>query len=184
MDAAVYAAVLDTLFTAQPSSGTRRISVNDSTTRYPRESMAPAFWEDFAAVTRDRALVRNFEKAVRDRHSLHPLEAALRQRLRTPIDLVNDTLWTQVQARAAALGRSPSSFPPRTDIYWLTYYEAFPRSFGKTRVSAVGYDSAVEYAIVYVEHSCHSLCGSGHIVLLHREPSRWRVVKLEMTWVS
>jgi hypothetical protein len=183
-DAAVYAAALDTLFTARADASARRLTVNDSTTSYRREVLVPDFWNAFHVITRDTALVRNFEKASRIRQSLHPIEATLRLHVRSPIDLVNDTVLMQIRLRTDSLQRAQPAYPRYADGYWRTYYAAYPRSYGATRLSAIGYDQSVENALVYVEHGCGGLCGSGNIVLLHREQGRWRVVKIEMTWVS
>lgn len=184
-DAAVYAVVLDSLFTDPVGSAPRRLIVSDSTTSYRRDAVVPEFWAALLTVSRgDSVLVRNFESASRRRHAIYPVATGLRQRLRSPIDFVADTELRQVRARADSLGRTQPDYPPLADGYWRAFYERFPRSFGATRVSAVAYDRTGENALVYVEHGCGGLCGEGNIVLLHYEAGAWRISNITMTWVS
>jgi hypothetical protein len=48
----------------------------------------------------------------------------------------------------------------------------------------VGFNAAMNQAMVYIQHACGGLCGSGHYVLLEKNADQWRVVKESMVWVS
>jgi hypothetical protein len=184
-DAAVYAVVLDSLFTNSAGGAPRRLIVSDSTTSYPRDEVVPEFWAEFLTASHgDSVLVSNFQSTSQHRHALHSVATELRQRLRSPIDFVADTALRQVQVRADSLGRTQPDYPRLADGFWRAFYERFPRSFGATRISAVAYDRTGEKALVYVEHGCGGLCGEGKIVLLQLEGGTWRIRNMTMTWVS
>jgi hypothetical protein len=59
---------------------------------------------------------------------------------------------------------------------WSGFYERFPRSGGYTKLSAVGFDSAKQRAMVYVAHYCGMLCGGGKNHLLEKQGGVWREV--------
>jgi hypothetical protein len=39
-------------------------------------------------------------------------------------------------------------------------------------------------ALVYIEHGCGGLCGTGHYVLLEKGVDGWKVIKRSMVWIS
>lgn len=67
---------------------------------------------------------------------------------------------------------------------WNDFYKVYPTSVGFVYVSRVGFNSAMNQALVYIGHSCGGLCGTGNYVLLEKTADRWRVVKREMVWIS
>ena len=53
------------------------------------------------------------------------------------------------------------------------------------RLSRVGYNRDSSQAVVYVDHRCGGLCGTGWTVHLRRDPVRgWRVTKADTRWIA
>ena len=67
---------------------------------------------------------------------------------------------------------------------WEAFYKRFPDSGGFVGFSRVGFDPAMNQALVYVEHGCGSLCGTGHYVLLDKGEGGWKIAKRFMAWIS
>ena len=59
-----------------------------------------------------------------------------------------------------------------------------PGTLGIVQFSRAAIDARRGLALVYYEHGCGLLCGSGNLVLLRRDAGRWRVVDSSMIWVS
>ena len=68
--------------------------------------------------------------------------------------------------------------------WWEEFYKRYPDSVGLIILSHVGFNSAMNEAMIYIQHSCGGLCGTGHYVLLQKSGDKWRVVKQNMVWVS
>jgi hypothetical protein len=67
---------------------------------------------------------------------------------------------------------------------WGEFYRQFPYSGGLIALSRAGLDSSGNQALVYIEHGCGGLCGSGHYMLLVKNGLRWTVQKKFMAWIS
>ena len=67
---------------------------------------------------------------------------------------------------------------------WDDFYKRYPDSGGLIVLSRVGFNAAMNQTMVYIQHACGGLCGSGHYVLLEKNADQWRVVKESMVWVS
>jgi hypothetical protein len=68
--------------------------------------------------------------------------------------------------------------------WWAESYKRYPDSVGLIVLSRVGFNAARNQAMVYIQHVCGGLCGTGHYVLLEKNADQWRVVKESMVWVS
>jgi hypothetical protein len=99
-----------------------------------------------------------------------------------------------------ALG-TPYVVVPRADIQatfrevandpmfgWTGFYKKHPDSGGFMVVSAVGFDAVKQRAIVYMAHSCGSLCGGGTHHLLEKIGDVWRQARIpgvtNCSWAS
>ena len=71
--------------------------------------------------------------------------------------------------------RSP---PDLTQFAWKNFHERFPDSGGYMFVSAVGFDTAKERAIVQMGHSCGILCGGSEVHLLEKVAGSWREARI------
>jgi hypothetical protein len=67
---------------------------------------------------------------------------------------------------------------------WEAFYKRFPDSGGLVGVSRVGFNPEMNQALMYVEHGCGGLCGTGHYVLLNKGEGGWKVAKRFMAWIS
>lgn len=67
---------------------------------------------------------------------------------------------------------------------WNAFYKEFPGSTGFIGFSKVGFNPTFDQAMVYLSHSCGTLCGTGYYYLLAKESGSWKVVKSYMRWIS
>ena len=67
---------------------------------------------------------------------------------------------------------------------WEEFYGQYPDSGGFISFSHVGFNSEMNQALVYFEHWCQRLCGSGIYVLLDKDKDGWKVTKLHRAWIS
>ena len=71
---------------------------------------------------------------------------------------------------------------------WDGFYKRYPDSGGFLTVSAVGFDRLKQRAMVYMAHSCGSLCGGGTHHLLEKVEGVWREAHVaglsQCAWVS
>jgi hypothetical protein len=74
-------------------------------------------------------------------------------------------------------------FKSRPDA-WDEFYRQFPDSGGFIALSRAGLNSGSNQALVYLQHSCGMLCGSGHYLLLVKNDRGWVVQKKVMAWIS
>lgn len=68
--------------------------------------------------------------------------------------------------------------------WWQEFYKTYPDSGGLIVLSRVGFSPATNQALVYIQHGCGGLCGTGNYVLLEKSGARWQVVKRSMVWIS
>ena len=67
---------------------------------------------------------------------------------------------------------------------WKEFYEKYPDSGGFIGFSRVGFNRKMNQALVYFEHWCGGVCGSGIYVLLERGEEGWKVTKMHRAWIS
>lgn len=63
------------------------------------------------------------------------------------------------------------------ELDWEEFYKKYPDSGGFIGISPVGFNRERNQALIYLEHSCRSLCGSGHYILLSKNKEDWKVDK-------
>jgi len=68
--------------------------------------------------------------------------------------------------------------------WWDEFYRQFPNSNGFIGLSRAGLNSGGNQALVYMEHGCGGLCGTGHYFLLVKNDRGWVVQKKVMSWIS
>jgi hypothetical protein len=61
---------------------------------------------------------------------------------------------------------------------WNNFYKRYPQSGGIMFVSVPGFDAERKRAIVYMAHSCGSLCGGGMHHLLEKIDGRWQEARV------
>lgn len=67
---------------------------------------------------------------------------------------------------------------------WDRFYRKYPDSPGIISLSNVGFNAAMDQALVAPSNGCGGLCGAGYYVLLSKRDGVWRVQSKSMTWVS
>jgi hypothetical protein len=67
---------------------------------------------------------------------------------------------------------------------WQVFYERYPDARGILTFSRVGFDAALDQALVYIGNQSQALAGSGHYVLLNKVNGVWTIDQKVMTWIS
>ena len=67
---------------------------------------------------------------------------------------------------------------------WQAFYGQYPDAPGITSLSRVGFNTALDQALVYVGTMSHYLAGAGYFVLLKKVNGSWIVDQQVMTWIS
>ena len=67
---------------------------------------------------------------------------------------------------------------------WGDFYKKYPQAGGVWTFSRPGYNPARNEAVLYVGHSCGSLCGTGHLYFLAKRNDQWTVQNRLMLWIS
>ncbi len=82
-----------------------------------------------------------------------------------------------------SLGEKSQIFSQNRDG-WQLFYEQYPNAPGITTLSRVGFDDALDQALVYVGTLSHWLAGAGYYVLLKKINGAWVIDQQVMTWIS
>jgi len=67
---------------------------------------------------------------------------------------------------------------------WDTFYDRYPDSQGVMTLSRVGFNAAMDQALVYVGNQSHWLAGAGYFLLLSKIDGRWTIQSEMMAWIS
>ncbi len=67
---------------------------------------------------------------------------------------------------------------------WEEFYKRFPDSGGFVGISRAGFNPEMDQALVYMEHGCGGLCGTGHYLLLEKSDGKWKVANKFRAWIS
>lgn len=67
---------------------------------------------------------------------------------------------------------------------WETFYSRYPDSPGITSVSRVGFNMAMNQALIYFGIDRHWLAGAGFYVLMKKVDGAWSIDQQVMTWIS
>jgi len=67
---------------------------------------------------------------------------------------------------------------------WGMFYSRYPDAPGITSVSRVGFNDALDQALVYIGTQSHWLAGAGYFVLMKKVDGAWVIDQQVMTWIS
>lgn len=67
---------------------------------------------------------------------------------------------------------------------WEQFYKKYPNSNGYTRFSRIGYNTDKTWAFLEIGNFYASLGAGGAIVILIKENTTWKIVKIQPTWIS
>ena len=158
-DAAVYAAVLDSL--AMPG---KSIVLVDSTLVFTRRMPTLQPLQREAGV--DSLMIQSFLK-----------KGETSRTLPRTLPLQRDVYRVEEQDRPFGETGGPKE-------RWKAFYGRYPGSAGLFHLSGIGYNQDRTRAILYVSHGCGGLCGSGRVVVLSRTGDTWRIYKEVILSVS
>ena len=118
-------------------------------------------------------------------------------RVRWPLlaqETVDDYVLKNEQARELSIGfkiKLPYVFLTKQDEEmfkrrdgWDIFKQTYPGSFGYITFSAIGFNPAMDRALVYVTRGCGLLCGSGHLVVLIKHGGVWDSQEWVMLWAA
>lgn len=67
---------------------------------------------------------------------------------------------------------------------WKNFYTKYPDSHGHISFSRIGYNTTQTEAVLEIGNFYASLGAEGAIVILKKENSIWKIIKIQATWVS
>jgi len=67
---------------------------------------------------------------------------------------------------------------------WGEFYKRYPDSGGFISVSRPGFNKEMDQALLFIEHRCGDLCGTGHYILLEKSGDTWKVIQQNLVWIS
>ena len=67
---------------------------------------------------------------------------------------------------------------------WEIFYNHYPQAPGITTLSRVGFNAALDQALVYIGTQSNWLAGAGYYVLLKKVNGVWSIDQQVMTWIS
>jgi hypothetical protein len=67
---------------------------------------------------------------------------------------------------------------------WDIFYNHYPQAPGITTLSRVGFNAALDQALVYIGTQSNWLAGSGYYILLKKVNGAWSIDQRVMVWVS
>ena len=67
---------------------------------------------------------------------------------------------------------------------WEIFYNRYPQAPGITTLSRVGFNAALDQALVYIGTQSNWLAGAGYYVLLKKVDGVWSIDQQVMTWIS
>jgi hypothetical protein len=159
---AVYTAVLQEMFSASS------FVIMDTTTTDPggMENTAQTLdyalrnMHDVAPETADSFRVRN--------EAAYPLQPDMD--LGVEYDLLSQAEKNQI------FGQNQSG--------WEIFYNRYPNAPGITTLSRVGFNAALDQALVYLGTQSDWLAGAGYYILLKKANGVWTIDQKVMTWIS
>jgi hypothetical protein len=168
---AVFTAVLDSLYR---SNGDRppMVIVYDSLSwrqagvayrgkllRPYRETIDPATIADFEHVTSHSIA---FPREFRYKGKLHVLSSIE---------------YEQIHTRGNSLASAIPSRELREMPYWIGFIDTYPRAWGVTVLSRVGFNADTTQALIYVRHQCGGGCFSSETIFLKKKKRRWTIAE-------
>jgi hypothetical protein len=67
---------------------------------------------------------------------------------------------------------------------WQLFYEKYPDTPGITTLSRVGFNNALDQALLYAGTQSQWLAGAGYYLFLKKVNGTWTVLQQVMTWIS
>ena len=119
----------------------------------------------------DQATIADFEAKTRRTTTFPP---AFRYR-RLVLHKVGE--WNKFDERGREIAKATSKREPVNDPFWIAFAEKYPRAWGITFLSRVGFNPQKTEALIHFRHQCGSNCGSGEAIYLRKVRGRWRIAE-------
>lgn len=68
--------------------------------------------------------------------------------------------------------------------FWRAFYRRFPGTAGVIHANRAVVSADGREALIYIEHVCDGLCGTGSLILMSRIDGRWRITYPYVLWIS
>ena len=121
----------------------------------------------------DPQTVHGFVAANRTQQDLPPIAST-----KVPVRIAPDSTLEALRATPSQHGEPPFY------SYWEAFYERFPGSAGISRLSRAGFNADSTQALVRIDTSCGSLCGSTDYVVVEKAVDRWHIAHVYNISVS
>jgi len=94
-----------------------------------------------------------------------------------PLHRISPEEHESITARGEALAKKIPPRELREMPYWLGFIEKYPRVWGATVLSRVGFNGTFTQALTYFRHQCGGGCQSAEVVFLRKEARGWKVTE-------
>ena len=85
--------------------------------------------------------------------------------------------YGQLVNRSDAIQKNTPPAQLRELPYWIAFTERFPKAWGLTALSRVGFNEDSTEALIHVRHQCGGGCYSSEVILLDRLKTGWKIVE-------
>lgn len=117
------------------------------------------------------------ERLAADTALLMDLRSRLPRAVPRPLPTAREVRYIRAGELPFRPGRNPRDA-------WQEFNQRYPHTPGFFRVSGIAYDRGSTRAVLYVSHSCGTLCGTGWLVVMARNADAWTMEDAHVLWVS
>ncbi len=184
-DGAVYAAVIDSLFSRQ-SLGKSGVVVEDQLTSLLVDRVAQEFVGDINSLAEgDRAFAKHFWDRAVAAGTIRPVFADVQANSAATIALADSASLAEMYALAERDQQTdPQKYITPTSAYWKRFHREFAPAKTLVGFTSVGYNLDYTRALVYVTFGCDGMCGGSYTVSLERSGPAWRVLRVIVGFVA
>ena len=120
----------------------------------------------------DPAAIADFEN-VTGRSSTFPRQF----RYKGSFHLLSTIEYEQIKTRGNSIASAIPAQQLREMPYWLGFMDKYPKAWGVTVLSPVGFNQDKTHALIYVRHQCGGGCFSSETIFLTRRTNHWRIAE-------
>jgi hypothetical protein len=120
----------------------------------------------------DPATIADFEKV-----TARSIPFPRQFRYKGKLHILSTIEYEQIHTRGNSLASAIPARQLREMPYWLGFMEKYPKAWGVTVLSRVGFNNDKTQALVYVRHQCGGGCFSSETVFLTKRKNLWRIAE-------
>lgn len=169
--AAVYRAVLDMLYTSGGDAPDLIIVADSLHQRNGGVSYGGRILVPYASMI-DKDAIVDFER-VTSISAGFPADLSYRIPIVTESQRDRDALDSAGRVLSEAIPERERRDMP----FWVGFADKYPRAWGFTVLSQVGFNRTKTQALLYIRHQCGGGCGSAETVFLRKESGGWKVAE-------